>query len=238
MIYLHKFNTVQEFEESYNSSGYTQPWVGVVERTEEREPVISYNKWNANGYDYVDLGLPSGNLWATMNVGAYLLTDSGSTYAWGEITPKASYSWDNYKYGTSYSALTKYNTEDNIMDLLPEDDVAHVVMGGDWVMPTVDDVDELWTNTQYSFQTINGNLTVKCTSKLNGNYILFPTRNAAGEFSIWSSTVYSPSVKRSSHCLSMVEFSKRMTFSLGSSDRFYGKCVRGIIKTGTNEVLK
>ena len=232
MIYLHKFNTVQEFEESYNSSGYTQPWVGVVERTEEREPVISYNKWNANGYDYVDLGLPSGNLWATMNVGAYSLTNSGNTYAWGEIEPKASYTWDNYKHGNSYSVLTKYNGEDNIMTLLPEDDVAHVVMGGSWVMPTLDDIDEFWSNVTYGWVHLNDILTVKCTSKLNGECIYFPPKDQSwGEFSIWSSTVYSPSVKRSAHCLTMSEFSGRMTFSLGSSDRYNPKTVRGIIRT-------
>lgn len=41
---------------------------------------------NANGHEYVDLGLPSGTLWANMNVGANSETDNGLYFAWGETT--------------------------------------------------------------------------------------------------------------------------------------------------------
>ena len=53
---------------------------------------------NLNGHDYVDLGLPSGTLWATCNVGADSIGDYGDRFAWGETSPKEAYNWQNYKY--------------------------------------------------------------------------------------------------------------------------------------------
>ena len=62
-----------------------------------------------NGHEYVDLGLPSGLLWATCNVGATKPEERGDYFAWGETTPKETYSWDNYKWckGTG-TTFTKY----------------------------------------------------------------------------------------------------------------------------------
>ncbi|MBO4370001.1 MAG: hypothetical protein J5808_01395, partial [Paludibacteraceae bacterium] len=59
------------------------------------------------GHDYVDLGLPSGTLWATCNVGANTPEEYGDYFAWGETTLKSNYEWSTYKYGT-YNQLTKY----------------------------------------------------------------------------------------------------------------------------------
>ena len=66
-----------------------------------------------NGHEYVDLGLPSGTKWATMNVGAKTPQDYGNYCAWGETTTKETYGWSTYKYGTynfdgNYSTLTKF----------------------------------------------------------------------------------------------------------------------------------
>ena len=66
-----------------------------------------------NGHKYVDLGLPSGTLWATCNVGANIPEEYGDYYAWGETSPKEVYDWNSYKYSSgSMDAhiLTKYNT--------------------------------------------------------------------------------------------------------------------------------
>ena len=60
-----------------------------------------------NGHGYVDLGLPSGTLWATCNVGAYSLIDYGDYFAWGETQPKDTYNWSTYQYCMG-STLTKY----------------------------------------------------------------------------------------------------------------------------------
>ena len=64
---------------------------------------------NYNGHDYVDLGLPSGTLWATCNVGAEVSEGYGDYFAWGETEPKTVYDWTNYKYCNGDSdQLTKY----------------------------------------------------------------------------------------------------------------------------------
>lgn len=47
----------------------------------------------------VDLGLPSGTIWAGWNVGASSPEESGGYYAWGETEEKNDYSWETYKYG-------------------------------------------------------------------------------------------------------------------------------------------
>ena len=52
-----------------------------------------------NVHDYVDLGLPSGTLWATCNVGADVPEGYGDYFAWGETAPKEAYDWNGYKYG-------------------------------------------------------------------------------------------------------------------------------------------
>ena len=57
----------------------------------------------------VDLGLPSGTLWAFTNLGAAVPEDFGDYYAWGEVDYKSDYSWNTYKYvkGGDATKLTK-----------------------------------------------------------------------------------------------------------------------------------
>ncbi len=90
---------------------------------------------------YVDLGLPSGTLWAKCNVGASNPWEYGGYYAWGETYTKAdnAYTDDNYKYNKS----NKYSSNDK---LYLSDDAAYVNMGSDWRMPTTDEWDELINN--------------------------------------------------------------------------------------------
>lgn len=98
----------------------------------------------------VDLGL--GVYWATCNLNESGFVSSpeayGDYYAWGETETKSNYSWSTYKFGTSSSGpFSKYNTNssygaiDNKTVLEPEDDAAHVILGGSWRMPT----DKEWT---------------------------------------------------------------------------------------------
>lgn len=54
------------------------------------------------GYEYVNLGLPSGTLWATCNVGASSPYESGSYFAWGETETKDIFTWENYKFFKDY----------------------------------------------------------------------------------------------------------------------------------------
>ena len=124
---------------------------------------------------YVDLGLSV--KWAICNVGASKPEEYGEYYAWGETEPKDFYFWDTYKYcdGT-YNSLTKYTDsaygKDGFSDyksvLDPEDDVAHVKWGGNWRIPTKDELEELRTKCTWTSTTLNGVRGYSVTSKVEG----------------------------------------------------------------------
>lgn len=117
-----------------------------------------------NGHDYIDLGLPSGTLWATCNVGADIPEDYGDYFAWGETQVKYNYDWSTYRYG-SLNHLTKYCSSpsygyngftDNLTTLQPKDDAAKANWGRGWRMPTDSDWLELYQNTTNTWTTQNG----------------------------------------------------------------------------------
>ena len=123
-----------------------------------------------NGHEYVDLGLPSGLLWATCNVGATAPEQYGDYFAWGETTGydegKTDFSWSTYKYcKVNYHFLTKYCTDSGfsfndaaddktVLDLV--DDAARANWGGDWRMPTHEEWSELYGNCSSEWTTLNG----------------------------------------------------------------------------------
>lgn len=137
-------------------------------------------------HEYVDLDLPSGTLWAAMNIGAGSIEDEGDYFSWGEIVPKRLYGLSNYKYGegieddeesfvpTKYNDNPKYPVVDSLYTLLPEDDAAFVVWGKEWRMPTMEDFAELLENCKWKWKRINGKYGYKVKSK-NGNWIFLPT---------------------------------------------------------------
>ena len=86
-------------------------------------------------HEYVDMGLSV--KWATCNIGAINPTDYGDYFAWGETETKNKYDWSTYKYcDGSEKSLTKYFITDKKDRLDLEDDVAHIMWGGSWRMPT------------------------------------------------------------------------------------------------------
>lgn len=125
-----------------------------------------------NGHEYVDLGLPSGTLWATCNVGADIPEGYGNYYAWGETTTKVNsynwgyYSWASYKYcNGDYNQLTKYCTNsdfgfngftDNLKTIDSSDDAATVNWGSGWRIPTYDEWVELRQYTTSTMTMQNG----------------------------------------------------------------------------------
>lgn len=96
-------------------------------------------------YEFVDLGLPSGTLWATCNLGAETVYDIGNLYAWGETETKDEYTLGNYSfYDSNLGEYTKYNQDDGKEILDDEDDAARQsVCGGEANIPTVAQWDEL-----------------------------------------------------------------------------------------------
>lgn len=120
-----------------------------------------------NGYEYVDLGLPSGLKWATMNLGASSPKEIGDKYAWGETSSKDDYTWNNYKYGgydpddNDYTLMYKYCVNSNAGNvdgktvLEQADDAAYVNWGEGWRMPRDNEWNELITNCTWIWTKIN-----------------------------------------------------------------------------------
>ena len=152
----------------YNNSGTIEKYVK-----------DSDGKYIINGHKFVDLGLSV--LWAETNIGAESAVDDGYYFAWGETdTPtKSTYSSGNYKYGTSYSNMTKYNTDDKKTVLEKEDDAAYVNWGSSCRMPTKDEFEDLANsdNCEWTWTTENNVNGYKVTSKKTGytnNSIFLP----------------------------------------------------------------
>ena len=138
-------------------------------------------------HEYVDLGLPSGTLWATCNIGADNPEDYGLYFAWGETTGYTqdisdghSFDWASYEYSVSaYNTLTKYCNNssygyngftDNLTELVPGDDAATANWGAEWRMPTIEQLGELFNSsyTTTTWTTRNGKYGRLITSKMTG----------------------------------------------------------------------
>ncbi len=129
--------------------------------------------------EFVDLGLPSGNLWATCNLGASSPEQYGDYYAWGETKPKQKYTNTNhkwYKEGTPSQGFTKYNNEDGKLTLEDEDDAVIQKLGNGWRTPTLADFRELTNKklTTIKKTTLNGVAGYQITSKKNKKSIFIP----------------------------------------------------------------
>lgn len=139
-------------------------------------------------HEFVDLGLPSGILWATCNVGADTPEDYGFYFAWGETQPKNVYDWSTYKYSNgTESTLTKYCCNSNygfngytdvLTTLSPEDDAATANWGSDWRMPTAEEWRELYQRTTNTWTSQNG-VMGRLFTATNGNSLFVP---AAGYY--------------------------------------------------------
>lgn len=152
------------------------------------EVTIGSEQFNANGHEYVDLGLPSGTLWATCNVGATSPEGYGDYFVWGDPVGHDEeannsaywYQWKYYKWcNGDYRSMTKYcvdsyyGTVDNKMTLDPEDDAASVNWGGDWRMPSETEYNELMESCTWTWTTINDVNGYKVSGS-NGNWIFLP----------------------------------------------------------------
>ena len=184
-------------------------------------------------HSYVDLGLPSGTLWATCNVGATSPEEYGNYYAWGETATKGVYDWSTYKWGNGSGSITKY-TGSSSSELELSDDVAYVNWGKKWRMPSEAQFSELinsnYTTTEWT--TMSGVYGRKITSKKNGNTIFLPAAgyrygsslNDTGSYGYyWSRTL---NVSNSSSAKSLY-FGSGNIYMYGSN-RYYGQSVRPV----------
>lgn len=154
--------------------------------------VIDYTPLTDTPAEAIDLGLPSGTLWASFNVGATKPEEYGGYYSWGEIVEKDSYEWSDYLYCDG-----SVNTCKELgMDIAgTQYDIAHVKWGGDWRMPTYDQQQELVNNTKFKYVTSNGIKGYELVGP-NGNSIFLPASgiiqgnrpNVGSLGGYWSST--------------------------------------------------
>lgn len=158
----------------FDAETYTQ----VKDNFEMQEIIGEKDADPINNQSYVDLGLPSGTLWATTNIGASNITDVGDYYSWGELEPTDDGDWEDYDFaGEGTYVVTKYNSTDNITVLEPEDDISNVILGGGWKTATLEQIIELNENTTGEFVTnyqSSGTNGLLLTSTINGNTIFFP----------------------------------------------------------------
>ena len=200
-----KFIKVFENDAAYaayrdSGNGYIRPNVSLSRNTKK----VFYNNpiWEANGHDYVDLGLPSGTLWATMNVGASNPSDRGLYFQWGDTVgytasevgtgsgqKKFSSDWSDYKWYLSGSGVDpkfkKYTTTGATLEL--EDDAAHANMGGDWHMRSPAQIQELIDNTTSAWTTLNSVSCIKFTStKDTSKFIFIPAVGKAFDGSVYN----------------------------------------------------
>lgn len=139
--------------------------------------------------EYVDLGLPSGIMWAKCDLGGTSPEKYGDAYSWGETWTKTT---TDYYYFTDIveGQYTKYDSRDKRFFLEKEDDAAYLRLGEGWRTPTWNEVQELYDNCTVTESKLNGWPGVMFVSKINNNYIFFGhwTIGVAGS-SRWSSAV-------------------------------------------------
>ena len=164
----------------YNNELHTAQWMADkgLEAFLEKFPNNDKNKilpfvsnLNTNGYNAVDLGLPSGTLWCDRNVGAKSPEDYGLYFAWGETEgykdcSKRKFTEKNYR----FNSFDRYKDR---TELLLKDDAAYVNMGSDWHMPTDKQIQELIDNTFHDVEVVNGNKGMRYISKKDTSKSIF-----------------------------------------------------------------
>ena len=244
MKFIKLFEEQTAFDEA--KSTLNRPNVSLIKTNRKVYSLTEEGGVNANGYSYVDLGLPSRLKWATMNVGATSETDYGDYFMWGSTTPNTASqcTWSNAPFNNEFDS---YNEEyfnahksewlDSKNNLKSEFDAARAIMKGDWRMPTKAEIQELSDYTTNEWVTNHNGTGVKgrkFTSKTDtSKYIFIPAAGYCGDGSVgnvgdygdvWSSSLYTSSPYgawylyfNSSNC------------RMSSYGRCYGLSVRGVL---------
>ena len=178
------------------------------------------------GYDYVDLGLPSGLKWATCNIGANTPEGYGNYYAWGETTTKSEYTEENsVTMGQPMSDFSGNATYD----------AARANWGGTWRMPTKAEMQELHDNCTWTRTTQNGVNGMRVTGS-NGNSIFLPaagwcygsSREYVGEYVGEYGYYWSSTPNESETILACILLFDNAHLGVGWVARRYGRPVRPV----------
>ena len=189
----------------------------------------------------VDLGLPSGLKWASVNVGADSQYDYGFYFQWGCLDGTHQEGWDLYCHGNK-NAITKYCTNstygavDYLTTLEPADDAATQLLGGDWRMPTKEEALELWDNCTRTWETNEGISGYRFTGP-NGNSIFLPSNgwwdeqgtvhslNVDGLY--WTSTLYETNNHSAWGLITRMSTGNAGVL-MGSENRHYARGIRAV----------
>lgn len=202
-IYLKKFETQAAYEAAQSELILPNVSLTVDNNT------VHYNPSSPTpSYETVDLGLPSGTLWAKYNVGATSETEYGNYYQYGKGA-------DDYSVTSGQSDYS--GTED---PLATSADTAAQVWGTNWHIPTQAQLKELTANTTYEWTTINGVNGAKFTAQ-NGNYIFIP---AAGYY--YNDSVFDAGV--CGHYWGSSPGGSNKAYHLFFSNNIYGKGVYNV----------
>ena len=201
-----------------------------IANVENVKPVEIVNG-QENGFDYADLGLPSGTLWATCNVGATSPEQAGLYFAWGETV---GYTAKQVENGERSFDFGSYNASSISADLTLVQDAANRYMGGNWRMPTQKDFEELIDNTTQTWtDNYNGTGVSGCvvTSKINSNSIFLPAAGNAYRDSLCYARSYGFYWSASWYSSSYAWFFSFYWSEANSYNyyRYYGRSVRGVL---------
>lgn len=169
---------------------------------------------------FVDLGLPSGTLWSTVNVGAQTPFQRGQYFSWGNIEGYvASYNEGDYSGEiVGYSFIQDNYVLTNGYQLsgsIPvENDAAVDIMGGKWSIPTDVQFQELIDNCTITQVEKNGVPGKLFTSNINGK-TLFIINNGYGNATTLDSPMYQSAYWTNAE--DDVDTSKALSFTLGTS---------------------
>lgn len=188
--------------------GYVTPDPVRITVSSDTEYTFEYDR--GCPIQFIDLGLPSGTLWATTNLGAATEDDLGDLYAWGEIETKAEFTAENYRFFNGYEGptgettlreFTKYNSTDNKKLLDDEDDVARLCGCSGAHIPTVEQCYELLINTYEAYELSAGTNVITAytyTSKINSNVLKirlpqgYLTNNGPDCLIMWTNSELTP----------------------------------------------
>ena len=204
-----------------NTTYYVKAYAANSEGTSYSEVVSFTTLETPVEYEYVDLGLPSGLKWAIHNIGATTPEECGNYYAWGEVVPKGRYSLDN-----------SLMYEQTIADISgnAQYDAATANWGGEWRMPTYNEIEELLSNCTWLPLSQNGVSGFKVVGT-NGNSIFLPytgykTESGHGKKEngfYWSSYRYNGNSNWSTYI--HIEYSLQTTNSI---EFYYGLPIRPV----------
>ena len=182
----------------------------------------------------VDLGLPSGRLWADRNVLAKSPEDAGAYFSWGNMEPHFPNvnGWGDNAFEYQFSRVEYAQTGGFLLkDAIPAHDAATVNLGKPWCMPSKEDFEELYEHCDWVRKTINGINGYLVTSKANGNTLFFPAAGYGGGTSLYNAGArghyWSRSLRSSAYGYDLY-FNNSGVYPADNSSRFCGYSVRAV----------